>query len=290
MATDPMMTVPGGHAPRNSSSHPKRSEKAAGVEIVDVSHEFVRGESAHLVLEDVRLSVEPGEFLAIVGPSGCGKSTLLNLVAGLTTPSRGDILIGGQRVEGSHGALGYVTQADGLLPWRTARANVELPLEISGMARSERRSLAEAQLLKVGLSDFGEYYPAQLSGGMRKRLTLARALVAEPTILLMDEPFSALDALLKLALSSELLALWRDPPRTVIYVTHDLVEAISLADRVVVMGQRPGRILQVESVNIGRPRDVARVRFLGEFAALHDRLWNLLESASRTDETSRRKD
>lgn len=276
------------HKPRQvrpSDSQPA-AEECVSVDIVDVSHEFIRGEEAHLILEGVSLRVQPGEFLAIVGPSGCGKSTLLNLVAGLISPTSGRIAIGGQPVNGPYAGMGYVTQADGLLPWRTARANVELPLEVSGMSSAERRPLVKEQLLTVGLDGYGDYYPAQLSGGMRKRVTLARALVAKPKILLMDEPFSALDALLKLSLSSELLAMWRDPPRTVIYVTHDLVEAISLADRVVVMGRRPGRILEVEPVRISRPRDVARVRFLDEFSAVHERLWRLLESATGIDRES----
>jgi NitT/TauT family transport system ATP-binding protein len=227
-------------------------------------------------LADVSLEVAPGEFVALIGPSGCGKSTLLNMTAGIATPSSGAIRYAGKVVDGVNRDVGYMTQQDSLLPWRTTEANVMLPLLLRGASRAAARAKANAQLARVGLGGFAQHYPAELSGGMRKRAALAQLLVYEPETLLLDEPFGALDAQLKLVLAGELAELHARTRQTVLFVTHDLAEAIALADRVIVFTGRPGRIKRVESVDLPRPRDMFRVRFERHFQRLHETLWESL--------------
>jgi NitT/TauT family transport system ATP-binding protein len=233
--------------------------------------------------EHVDLTVRRGEFLAIVGPSGCGKSTLLNMAAGLLRPSAGAVFYRGVPVPDPNTDVGYLTQRDTLLPWRTTEDNVALALELRSVPRTERMRRAHDWLARVGLSGFARSYPAQLSGGMRRRACLARTLAYEPETILMDEPFGALDAQLRLVMHDELLKLWAATGKTIVFVTHDLSEAITLADRVAVFSPRPGRIRAIEPVDLPRPRDVFRIRFDPAFGALHDRLWSYLESSVRSD-------
>ena len=226
---------------------------------------------------DIELTIERGEFICVIGPSGCGKSTLLNMAAGLLTPSVGDVSYQGKPVREINTDVGYVTQKDSLLPWRTVAGNVALPLELHNVPRSERGDKVSQMLNQVGLSKFAGHYPSQLSGGMRKRVMLAQTWIYEPHTLLMDEPFGALDALLRTNLQTELLARCERDGTTVVFVTHDLEEAILLADRVVVFSAAPGRIIHVEKIELERPRDIMELRTTPEFLDVWKRLWNLLE-------------
>lgn len=251
------------------------------IEYQGVGKRFVSHGRVTTACEHVNLTVRHGEFLAVVGPSGCGKSTLLNMVAGLMFPSAGMITYRGEQVRGVNTRVGYMTQRDTLFPWRTAEDNVAISLELQNVAKEERRRVAREHLAKVGLGGFETAYPANLSGGMRRRVVLARTLVYEPETLLMDEPFGALDAQLRLVLQDELLRIWSATRKTVIFVTHDLAEAIMLADRVAIFTPRPGRIKVVEEVTLPRPRNVFSLRFSPEFGELHNRLWDHLEESVR---------
>lgn len=249
------------------------------IEYREVSKVFFKGDTRIHALQNVSLAVETGELVAIVGPSGCGKSTLLNLTAGLMEPGLGEVTYGSRPLTGINTQVSYVTQKDNLLPWRTVEANVRLPLELKNDRSVDKDAQQEAiaQYIKlVGLSGFETHYPAELSGGMRKRAQLAQALVCEPSTLLMDEPFGALDAQLKLVLQAELLKAWEGSGKTLVMVTHDLTEAISLADRVVVMSARPGQIKTVQKIDIPRPRDVFSIRFTPEFGHYFEELWAAL--------------
>jgi NitT/TauT family transport system ATP-binding protein len=253
------------------------------IEYRDVARRFITRAGSVTACEHVDLTVHRGEFLAIVGPSGCGKSTLLNMAAGLLRPSAGGVFYRGAPVPDPNTDVGYMTQRDTLLPWRTVEDNVALALELQGVARAERLRRAHDWILRVGLTGFERAYPAQLSGGMRRRACLARTLAYEPETILMDEPFGALDAQLRLVMHDELLKLWAATRKTIVFVTHDLAEAITLADRVAVFSARPGRIRAIEPIGLPRPRDVFRVRFDPAFGALHDRLWSYLEANVRRD-------
>jgi NitT/TauT family transport system ATP-binding protein len=232
-------------------------------------------------LADGHFSVRPGEFVSVVGPSGCGKSTLLNITAGLMKPSTGTVRYKGQPVTAVNTNVGYVTQRDTLLPWRTVRQNVAIALEIRRSPKDDRVQRVDRIIEKVGLAEFANHYPAELSGGMRKRVVLARALIYEPETLLMDEPFGALDAQLKLVLHEELLRLWADAGMTIIFVTHDLSEAVTLSDRVVVLSSRPGVIRTIQEIDIKRPRNVFEVRFDDRFRDLNQELWEILQQDIR---------
>ena len=216
------------------------------------------------------------EFVALVGPSGCGKSTVLNMIAGLVTPTRGEILLDGRPLSGVPPQVGYVFQKDTIFPWRTVSQNIELGLSYRGIARAERARRVREAIRLVGLEGFEDVYPATLSGGMRQRVALVRSLIVEPEILLMDEPFGALDTHTKLRLQAQLLALWTDKRQTVVFVTHDLAEAITLADRVIVLTSRPGRIKHVHAVALPRPRDVIRIRETDAYAREFRTLWHVL--------------
>lgn len=207
-----------------------------------------------VALEGIDLRVEEGEFLVLLGPSGCGKSTLLDILSGLQTPTSGQARFRGEQLSGPSRELGVVFQDASLYPWRTISRNVELGLELKGVPRAERRRAAAAALARVGLSGFESAYPHQLSGGMRQRAGIARALAAEPEVLLMDEPFGAVDHLTRIQLQEELLALWEGDRKTVVFVTHDVGEAVFLADRIVVLSPRPGRIHRQLRVEVPRPR------------------------------------
>ena len=246
----------------------------AKIEVQGLSHGFeFRGDQSLRVLVDVDLQVAPGEFLAIVGPSGCGKSTLLNIVSGLFPPSTGRVTIDGRPVAGIHPAIGYMFARSCLLPWRTLLANVAFGLELRGVPRAEREDKAQLLIRMVGLSGFEHSYHDQLSQGMRQRAALARTLASDPEILLMDEPFGALDAQTKLLLEEEFLRIWETRRNTVVFVTHDLFEAIAMADRVVIFSARPGRIKSIVPIDIPRPRSVTAGRFGPHFQDMYERLW-----------------
>jgi ABC-type nitrate/sulfonate/bicarbonate transport system ATPase subunit len=233
-------------------------------------------------LRNVNLEVVPGEFLSLIGPSGCGKSTVLNMFAGLTAPTEGEILHDGRPVERVNTRVGYVTQDDNLLPWRTTLANVEIALELKQMPREPRRARALQYLGRVGLRGFEHHYPHELSGGMRKRVSIVRTLVDESVnVILMDEPLGPLDAQTRLLLQDELLQLWQGSGRTVVFVTHDLVEAIALSDRIAIFTSAPGRIKEIREVRIPRPRDVFHIHEAPGFAEIYDAIWNDLRDEIR---------
>ena len=231
----------------------------------------------YTAVADVALRVGAGEFVSVVGPTGCGKSTLLNLGAGLLTPSTGSVRAFGQPLAGINRRAGYLFQTESLMPWRTVLANVMAGLAFRGVAPAQARPQAEDWLRRVGLSDFADRYPHQLSGGMRKRTSLAQVLVLDPDIILMDEPFSALDIQTRQLMENELLALWQARRRAVLFITHDLDEAIALSDRVVVMSAGPAsRPIGEFVIDLERPRDVAEVRHTPRFMALHQAIWAVL--------------
>ncbi|OGL18488.1 MAG: hypothetical protein A3K12_06440 [Candidatus Rokubacteria bacterium RIFCSPLOWO2_12_FULL_71_19] len=242
--------------------------------VESLSHAFdIDGRSVP-VLTDVSLEVAQGEFLAIVGPSGCGKSTLLNIVSGLFPPTTGRVTVDGAPVEGINPRIGYMFARDALLPWRTSLANVAFGPELAGEPADRREARARDLLRLTGLAGFEGSYPSQLSQGMRQRVSLARTLARNPDILLMDEPFGALDAQTKLVLEEEFLRIWERDRKTVIFVTHDLFEAIAMADRVAVFSARPGRIKSLVALDLPRPRSVTAGRFGPRFQDLYDRLWD----------------
>jgi NitT/TauT family transport system ATP-binding protein len=249
------------------------------IELEHVSKEFDARGVKVLALDTIDLAVAPEEFVALVGPSGCGKSTVLNLVAGLLRPTSGDVRYDGAPVQGANRRVGYMTQKDTLLPWRTVEDNIGIALELKCRAvpARERRERVQAMMDFVGLTGFARHYPGELSGGMRKRAALARMLIYEPETFLLDEPFGALDAQLKLIMHQELLRMTRARRLTVVFVTHDLAEAITLADRVAVFTGRPGKIRAMRQIPFGRERDAVHLRFLPEFGALHEELWNELK-------------
>ena len=231
----------------------------------------------YTAVADVALRVGASEFVSVVGPTGCGKSTLLNLGAGLLTPSTGSVRAFGQPLAGINRRAGYLFQTESLMPWRTVLANVMAGLAFRGVAPAQARPQAEDWLRRVGLSDFADRYPHQLSGGMRKRTSLAQVLVLDPDIILMDEPFSALDIQTRQLMENELLALWQARRRAVLFITHDLDEAIALSDRVVVMSAGPAsRPIGEFVIDLERPRDVAEVRHTPRFMALHQAIWAVL--------------
>lgn len=224
----------------------------------------------------VDLAIEPRSVVALIGPSGCGKSTLLNMIAGLYPPSEGRVFYNGQAVTDVNTNVGYMTQKDNLLPWRTVLDNVALPLELAGWPEPKRYETARAMISHVGLDGFEGKYQSELSGGMRKRVCLARMLLYEPQALLLDEPFAALDAQLRIAMHELLLRLWEENQQTIVLVTHDLVEAITLADRVVVFTRRPARVAFERDIDLPRPRDVREVRFTPEFHGIYNEIWDRL--------------
>jgi NitT/TauT family transport system ATP-binding protein len=233
----------------------------------------------YTAVEQARLAVEQGEFVAIVGPTGCGKSTLLNVAAGLLRPVSGSVRIFDSPLTGLNREAGYLFQADALFPWKTAIDNVAIGLEIEGTPRSHALERAQAWLASVGLAAFGNRYPHMLSGGQRKRIGLAQVLIRGPRILLMDEPFGPLDAQTRQIMGNLLLELWSADRKAVLFVTHDLEEAIALADRVVIMSAGPSaRIIGDWRVGLPRPRDITEVRLDKEFHRLHREIWGVLKA------------
>ncbi|WP_136685783.1 ABC transporter ATP-binding protein [Falsirhodobacter xinxiangensis] len=227
-----------------------------------------------VAVDDVNLTVADGEFLAIVGPTGCGKSTILNAIAGLLKPAKGSVTIDGAPVKGAGGDIGYLFQQDALLPWKTSIENVELGLMFRGVGKAERHEKAKGWLAKVGLKGFEDRYPHQLSGGQRKRVQMAQALITGPKVILMDEPFSALDIHTRHLMQNELLRLWQEERRAVVMITHDLEEAIALGDRVVVLASGPrSRVIDSFPVDLSRPRDVAEIKLDPQFLELYKNIW-----------------
>jgi NitT/TauT family transport system ATP-binding protein len=231
----------------------------------------------YTAVQDVSLAIAPGEFVSVVGPTGCGKSTLLNVAAGLLDPSSGAVRVFGEALNGINARAGYMFQADALMPWRTALANVTAGLEFRGLGTGEANRLGEEWLRRVGLGGFGDRYPHQLSGGMRKRTSLAQTLVLDPDIILMDEPFSALDVQTRQLMENEVLELWATKKKAVLFITHDLDEAIAMSDRVVLLSAGPAsRPIGEFVIDLPRPRDVAEVRVMPRFVELHRAIWNVL--------------
>lgn len=233
-----------------------------------LTKQFAKDDQATVALRDFTLGIEDGSFVSVLGRSGCGKSTMLNLLAGLTEPSDGTVAYREQLLNGPRTEIGYLTQSDTLMPWRGVQRNVELPLEIRGVPAEERNRVATDLLRRVGLTGFEKHYPRELSGGMRRRASLARMLAGAPETLLMDEPFGALDAQLRAELQEELLRLWQDGGQTVVFVTHDIEEALMLGDRIVVLGKL-GKIVADRSIDIPRPRSIDQLRVDPNFVTLH---------------------
>jgi NitT/TauT family transport system ATP-binding protein len=246
------------------------------IELQGIGKTFGRGTSQVHAVTGVNLTIEPQSIVALIGPSGCGKSTLLNMVAGLYHPSTGRVVYEGQPVFDVNTDVGYMTQKDNLLPWRNVLDNVALPLELTGLSRNERYERARLIIRQVGLDGFEGKFPSSLSGGMRKRVSLARMLLYEPKTLLLDEPFAALDAQLRLVMHDLLLRLWSEQRQTIILVTHDLVEAITLSDCVIVFTKRPATVALVQPIDIPRPRDVGQVRFTKQFQDVYNLIWDRL--------------
>ena len=250
------------------------------IRLRDVTCTFVSPdapEQRYTAVENVQLTVGAGEFVSVVGPTGCGKSTLLNVAAGLLEPSRGAVEVFGERLVGINRRAGYMFQADSLMPWRTAEANVRAGLQFRGVPPDEARERADAWLRRVGLGGFGDRYPHQMSGGMRKRTSLAQTLVLDPDIILMDEPFSALDIQTRQLMENELLELWQSKRKAVLFITHDLDEAIAMSDRVVVLSAGPAsHPIGDFTIDIARPRDVAEVKATPRFLELHAAIWQVL--------------
>ena len=228
------------------------------------------------VLADIHARVGPGEFLTLIGPSGCGKTTLLKAIAGLVPVDTGRILVGDRRVTGPGRECSLVFQDFALMPWATVQGNVEFGLLLQGTASAERAATARHYIAKIGLAGFEQAYPAQLSGGMQQRVGLARALAVNPRVLLMDEPFASIDEQTRRLFQDDLLALWSEARKTVVFVTHSMEEAVYLSDRVVVLSPRPGRVHHVLDVPLPRPREASDVRAGVEFARLVDDLWKVL--------------
>ena len=252
--------------------------RSPSIELIDVTRRFVAPSGKSLTaLVDFNMTVEAGEFVALVGPTGCGKSTTLNLITGLSTPTAGQVRVMGQRVTGIDRRIGFVFQTDALFPWRTVIDNVVAGPLFRGRPKQEAYAAARDWLARVGLTDFEGHYPHQLSGGMRKRVALAQTFINEPKILLMDEPFSALDVQTRVVMHEALLQLWSDAQASVVFVTHDLEEAIALADKVYVLTAGPATVKSVYEIDLPRPRVVAEIRYEKRFIDYSRLLWNDLK-------------
>jgi sulfonate transport system ATP-binding protein len=258
---------------------PARAAVASAIELRNVAVAFtLPNATSYRAVAATNLSVGAREFVAVVGPTGCGKSTLLNVAAGLLAPSAGAAFILGAPLVGLNRSAGYLLQQDALMPWKTARDNVAIALEVGGTPRPEALQRADGWLRKVGLAAFGDRYPHQLSGGQKKRVGLAQVLIRDPKILLMDEPFGPLDAQTRQIMGTLLLELWAADRKAVLFITHDLEEAIALADRVLIMSAGPeAGIIGDYNIDLGRPRDASEIRLLPRFHALHKAIWTKLK-------------
>ncbi len=256
-------------------------DNGAALALDNITVTFAAGSAdaePYTAVRETTLTVGAGEFVSVVGPTGCGKSTLLNIAAGLLDPSAGNVRVLGEPLAGINRHAGYMFQSDALLPWLSARDNVELGLRYRGVDSDVARERAFAWLARVGLSGHGDRYPHQLSGGMKKRVALAQMLILDPKILLMDEPFSALDIQTRQLMENELLEIWSSDRKSVVFITHDLEEAIALADRVVVLSAGPAaRPLGEFAIGLPRPRDVAEVRLTPRFVELHTQIWHTMK-------------
>ncbi|CAM03702.1 NitT/TauT family transport system ATP-binding protein [Saccharopolyspora erythraea NRRL 2338] len=250
-----------------------QTARPAKIAVTGVTKTFTLGRDRFVALDDVSLDIADNEFVTVVGPSGCGKSTLLNILAGLEEPTSGSALVDGVPVAGPGPERGVIFQQYALFPWLSVRKNVEFGLKIAGVPKKERRERADYFIDVVGLTDFADVLPKALSGGMRQRCAIARAYAVDPEILLMDEPFGALDALTRVKLQEQLLRAWGRERRTVLFITHDVDEAVFLANRVVVMASRPGRVFDVVEVDLPHLR-TEEVRLSPEFTVLRNRVWN----------------
>jgi NitT/TauT family transport system ATP-binding protein len=261
----------------NGAGADEARTRTAAVALTDVDITFrLAGGGSYAAVQGASLEVADGEFVAIVGPTGCGKSTLLNVTAGLFPPSQGRVQIFGGALPGLNRQSGYLFQADALFPWKTALENVAIGPETAGTPRAEARRRAQEWLDRVGLGTFGARYPHMLSGGQRKRVGLAQVLIRDPKILLMDEPFGPLDAQTRQIMGNLLLDLWNADKKAVLFVTHDLEEAIALADRVCVLTAGPGTVKGVFTIDLPRPRNVAEIRFNPRFVQLYQQIWDAL--------------
>ena len=250
----------------------------AAVEFDRITCTFAGQAGAYTAVKEVSLAIGEGEFVSVVGPTGCGKSTLLNVAAGLLRPSSGALRVFGEPLAAVNRRAGYMFQSEALMPWRSALGNVTAGLQFRGVPAAEAKRRGEDWLDRVGLAGFGDRYPHQLSGGMRKRTALAQMLILDPQILLMDEPFSALDIQTRQMMENELLELWNADRKSVIFITHDLEEAISLSDRVVVLSAGPAtRPIGEFAIDLPRPRDVSEIRHSPRFIELHDRIWHAMK-------------
>lgn len=258
-------------------SHSQHKISVAGVTRVYTRRSSEGAESRFTALQNVSLDVNAGEFLTIVGSSGCGKSTLLDLIAGLAAPTAGELFIDGKKITGPALDRGIVMQGYALFPWRTVRRNVEFGLEIKKVPKKQRKEISDHYIQLVGLSGFADRYPYELSGGMKQRVAIARALAYDPEVLLMDEPFAAVDAQTRETLQDELLQIWEKTGKTIIFVTHSIDEAVALADRVVVLSPNPGRVREIVPVLLPRPRRVADAQATPEFSRTRHRVWELLQ-------------
>src|ERR1700704_4359254 len=252
------------------------SQSRRKLELKGISMMYSRRGKRFEALRNISLPVEAGEFISLVGASGCGKTTLLRIVDGLMKPTRGQVWVDGQPVQKPGPDRGFVFQQDALFPWRTVLDNVIFGLEVQGRSKKAARLRADGLLRLVGLSGFEQHFPHELSGGMRQRANLARALTIDPDVLLMDEPFASLDAQTREIMQSELLRIWRSNRKTVMFVTHQIDEAVYLADRVVVMTSQPGQVKAVLNVDIPRPRDLS-VKRTPPFLELVDEIWKMIE-------------
>jgi NitT/TauT family transport system ATP-binding protein len=251
-------------------------ENQSVIQVETVSKLFrTPNEGAITALQNVSLNIPPGEFVTVVGPSGCGKSTLLKLIAGFSAPSSGRILCQNEEVRGLNTKVGYVPQESKLFPWLTVEENVGFGLDSKRYPRDKRAHQVQQFIKLAGLAGFEKYYPAQLSGGMSKRASIMRALAYEPAVILMDEPFGPLDAQTRMVLQDELLKIWEQKRQTILFVTHDLVEAVALADRVMVMTHRPGKIKDIINVAMARPRNIFEIHRQEGFDEAYGRLWNI---------------
>jgi NitT/TauT family transport system ATP-binding protein len=256
------------------------AQRAGAIEIRDVGQVFRTAGAEVVALSQMSLEIKPGRFVVLVGPSGCGKSTLLMMLAGLREPTSGSILINGTPImKPDPDRVGVVFQEASLFPWLTAEENVEFPLALRGVAKAERRAKAEEALKLVGLEGFGKRHPHELSGGMKQRVSIARGLVQDPPVLLMDEPFAALDEQTRMTMGDELLRIWAATGKTIVFVTHSLTEAVYLADEVIVMSPRPGTIVDRLEVNLPRPRTFEMLS--GDaFGSLRDRIWRHIRKSA----------